>query len=351
MSDDSDITQSPEDLSKAHIQELIEKGKAEYRVFGLIDALGLEEAETAAIREALVAVVEVNITEDLRQGDSIHGTARSLLDSTGVDIAAMFQAWRRCVEAAMHDRKAMKALCADFGSVMDALPNEDVDKSLEFVVGMIQHHKRDALQMIRSPVAGLMQSLPSDKRRKWLDFLMPYLPVALPKPLQGLVRISAVLFGRADEGLVETFAENCPAQALEDNREVEPFLVKCAATLDSLPPDSHLPYVRLSIRVASQSFGSASAVAVGLRKKIGAIEECAAGHYLDCFARIVESASIRAVGFCLGPLHKLFTPTPVAGVDGLVDAICQVGERYGASAAQAFMEKRTDASRRSWPKP
>lgn len=351
MTNDLAPANPPDDLAKAHIQQLIQKGKGDYRVFDTIDALDLREAEATAMQDAVVAIVEANITEDLRQGESICAGARRLLDSEGLDIPAMFQAWRRCVEAAKHDRKAMKALCADFSSVAAALPHEGTDEVLDLVVGMIQHHKWDALAMIQTPLAGLVHSLPPDKRRKWLDFLMPYVPVAYPKPLQGLIRISAVLFDQGDEGLVKTFADMCPAQALEDNREVEPFLAKCGATLETLPAALHLPYVRLSIRAASQSFGSASAVAVGLRKKLGAIDESAQADYLDCFARTVEHGSIRTVGFCLGALHKLFTPTPAAGVNELVDTICRVGERYGPSAAQAFIEKRTEASRRAWPKP
>jgi len=335
------------EVAKAHIQELIGKGRTEYRVFELIDALEADETGIRAIREAAIEIVEICATSDLKAGKSICETARSLLSSEGLDHPAMFDAWRRCLAASQHDRKAMKPLCSDFMEVVQAFSAEVLLDSLDFVVELIEHHKRDALAMIRSSLGERIRTLKAEARKQCFDFLMEYLPVTYPKPLEGLVHICALLFESGEQELVDTLGRVCTPESVEKDRAVEPFLEKCGTTLRALEPDLRLPYLRLSIRIAGQSLGSASSVATALPKRLTAIDAEAQLQYLCAFERIVQHSSIRAVAFCLRSLDKLFSPRPAASALTLVDLICAVGEAYGPTAASDFIEKKTQASKQA----
>ena len=336
------------EVSKAHVQELIARGRTEYRVFEPIDALDPDEAGTRTIREAMIEIVEINAASDLKAGEPICQTAGALLGSEGFNVPAMFDAWRRCLAASQHDRKAMKPLCSDFMAVVHAFSAEVLLESLDFVVELIEHHKRDALAMIESSLGQRVHLLAADVRKQCLDFLMKYVPVTYPKPLEGLVHISALLFENGEQDLVDALGGVCTPESVEKDRAVEPFLDKCGVTLQTLASDLRLPYLRLSIRIAGQSLGSASSVATGLPKRLAAMDQDAQVQYLCAFERIVQHASIRAVGFCLRSLDKLFSPRPAASTQALVDLICAVGEAYGPSAASDFIAKKTQASKQAW---
>lgn len=348
MTNQPNATSASAEVSKAHVQELVARGRSEYRVFELIDALDPDETGTRAIREATIEIVEINAASDLKAGVPICQTASTLLSSEGLDAPAMFDAWRRCLVASQHDRKAMKPLCSDFVAVMHALSSKVLLESIDFVVELIEHHKRDALAMIRSSLGERIHLLEADVRKQCLDFLMKYVPVTYPKPLEGLVHIIAHLIENGEQDLVDTLASICTPESVGKDRAVEPFLEKCGVTLRALASDLHLPYLRLSIRVAGQSLGSASSLATSLPKRLTAIDRDAQVQYLCAFERIVQHASIRAVSFCLRSLDKLFSPRPAASTLALVDLICAVGEAYGPSAASDFIAKKTPASKQAW---
>ena len=343
---DADPIASP---AYAHVRELIAAGKHGYRVFDVLDAAGLPPDAVGSIRRALVQVVEVDLVQELKQGEGILDTARALLAMEAADRPGLFAAWARVLVAAQHNRKAMKELCSDFTALVACLSPAALLATEDFVAALIEHQKRDGLDMILEGLGATIQSMSESQREEWFAFLEPYVPLVYPKPLAGLARISGALVCHGENALLEVLGGICDLDTVENDREVEPFLLRCSGSLAQVADELGLPYLRLCLQIAKQSCGSAGSVAKQMPKRLDLLPEPARLRYLEAFARVVEHASIRTVSFCLKALHGMFAQESVSGLDEFVDAVCEVGRDYGASAADAFVQRKTAASRAAWP--
>ncbi len=342
MPNDSATPSPVPDVSQAHVRELIERGKTDYRVFHLIDT---QDDVAPELREAVVAIVELNVREELKQGEAIRNTAQQLLPRDGG--TRLFKLWRTLLEKAAPDRKAMKEVCADFVEVVDAVGLDVLEASIEFVGKVLSVHGRFGLEILRGHLGEALRTLPGESRAVYIEWLNPYVESAYDRPFGGLARIVGVLVANGESDLLAQLKGALPTKAFEEEVPPDKFAVKCGEGLDRVPRALQPTYARLVSLIAVESCGSAAGVGARLPKKLEMLAPERRADYLDCFTRLVQSAGVRTAGFCLKKLHAFMVDGRSAAA--YVDQVCAVGQRYGASAAAAFVEQRTAASRHAWP--
>ncbi len=335
-----------DDAADQHVQELLARGRRDYLAFELIDQAPDDAENLERIRESLVAVVETSVREELKQGEAIRGAAAELLRRPRA--SDLFAAWRSCLEAAAPDRKAMKRLCAEFPALVDALGQDALFGESDFIRETLKHYGRRGLDMLRGGLGEGLRSLPEDRRKALIEWLTPYAGSAYDKPFAGLAVVAAVLIQDGGDELLKRLSEAVPPEAFEEQVPPDKFAIRCGEGLERVPRALQPRFARLAALAAIQSCGSAAAIGAKLPPRLERLSPDARAEYLDAFIRLVDEVGIRTVGFCLNKLHDLYAGRASAA-GAYVEQVCLVARRYGPSAAAAFLEQRTAASRRAWP--
>lgn len=348
MNDNQADRPSISETAKRHISDLIERGKFEYRIFEVVDTLDANVFDIENIRRSIFEIIEINERERLRQSHEIHSTGQGILKLKHPCTAAVFQTWVKCLYAAEPDRKTMRAVFANFISLVRTLSMELDKRFLKLIPEFVKQHKGTAFQIVPIAFDNLCKLDSTEQGLQYLDFLEKYLSTVSEKGLKGLLSLGLALFRLADTRVLEEFEKKCSPKVLKDDEHAEQFIVKCGAAIHRIPKEIQNKYLALCMTATPQSFGSALFIASDLPKKLEQLEGNVKDHYIDSFTQIVSKVGICAVGFCSGRLHKLFSTCPLGEVQKLVKVVCEIASKYGSVAAFDFIEKEEPPSKRSW---
>lgn len=332
----------PAEVIWLHMDELIQKGMSEYRVFDMLAGLTVPAADIDGIRRILIELVELNIAEQLNLGEEIGAAARKLLQRSFQPGKLLFQTWWDCLEAVKPERKLLKQLVTDFDGILDQVKPFSREY-IEFLPLLYKSFGSQAEQVMRSLSAILTNEVPSEQISDFLAFLELYIGFSPYELFSAILQVGAVM-AAADASIQAEFKEICNPDVLQENREAQRFVLALGSNLEKFPGANRHRLLRLGLLVALSSLSSASFVQSKIEVSMGKLPAESKAAYLDALFDIISHAGIGLVGFCLGDLADLFAAHPQKTRD-YAQVITAIAARYGPQAASCFVGKKTAAAK------
>ena len=121
---------------------------------------------------------------------------------------------------------------------------------------------------------------------------------------------------------------------MEESKDAERLVPALALVPDALPA---------VVTIAERNVSSAYGACKGLPAALKGVE--ARAEYLEDFRTLAGTVGISSVGFALDTLPGLYRKSGLEGGRRLVQLAAECARQYGQSAGQAFLERKTAASR------
>lgn len=217
--------------------------------------------------------------------------------------------WLRMALEQTDDRQCRRALLDNLGNWLNQV---DPPSRRVFLEGLPQLAPA-AADLARSGMNEVIAAVNRDPR------LMPCI-YAFAKTTREIVHSAARLAVCAAVSDMQRLVVLFPLSRVEEDREAERLLGRLGGVPQALP---------LLLAIAERNVSSACGTARKLRGKLLNQE------YLALFEQIVVATGTGSIRWCLGKLPELVSSNQ-AGL--LVPAAVEIARRYGAVAAQAFLE-------------
>lgn len=149
-----------------------------------------------------------------------------------------------------------------------------------------------------------------------------------------IVRAMAALTVDAPLEWLQRLVAAVPLSKMEDSKDAERLVPALVPVREALPA-----LVTLAEHSVSSAYGTAKALPASLKKVQNRQD------YLDDFALLADSVGLSSCGFVLDTLPSLYRSAGVAQARRLVALAAECAREYGASAGQAFLERKTQAAR------
>ncbi|MCC6537149.1 MAG: hypothetical protein IT162_06340 [Bryobacterales bacterium] len=149
-----------------------------------------------------------------------------------------------------------------------------------------------------------------------------------------IVRAIAALAVDAPVEWLQRLVAAVPLAKMEDSKDAERLAPALVPVREALPA-----LVTLAEHSPSAAYGTAKALPAALKK----VENRAV--YLEDFALLAGSVGLSASGFVLDTLPGLYRSAGVENTRRWVALAAECARTYGAAAGQAFLERKTPASR------
>jgi hypothetical protein len=394
-----------ERICKQHRQELQARGLRAYQLCEVIEGAGLIPETLAAIRGEAAALAETVISEALRMDPAVVHTAETLVRLP--DALTIFTAWTGAVEAARPWRPAMQLVLSHFGSWYERLPVPHARAAFlaalphlgacftgraplpwwersPFIAPVVAGTRRTcarlAARLRGSPSArraaagsktgagrgaiGQVQSdieeilaaaatLPSaDDCRRLMELLSSYGDTT-GDMVMGACRLGrAALAWKAPDNL-DKLAAIVDPQAWrgmgEGDRNLASELLRCwgelGVTCEPSGEEAWKLAMRLMLLLAEENPSSAQWAAQALPRGLRRLPGGMTVAYLRCCNQLASTIGPRATGFSVRLLPRLLAQHGIAPTTTFVDAAADVGQAYGPTAGQWFLERKTAAAK------
>ena len=233
---------------------------------------------------------------------------------------------RAAAEAAHPDRKCLSLLASRFGAWLSQVKPESQQAFLEGVASMGPAIADLGDQGMSSVILAV------NRDHRLMACIGSYALTTRP-----IVLAMAKLAVDAPVELLQRLVAAVPVASMEDNKDAE-RLVPAAAQV----PEALAAIVALAERNPSSAYGACQGLPAAL-KKLTAGE--ARSRFLDDFRLLAETVGISSVGFTLNSLPGLYGKSGVEPTRQFVSLAAECARQYGQSAGQAFLERKTKASR------
>lgn len=340
---------APRDLAGRHIDQLIEQGFEVYKIFHLL------ENEPASgdfehIKDIFTKIAEIDVFEELKQGDAIFKTCKSLLGKDKEIRLHLFNAWLNCVEETRNNRKLVKSLLPGFAETMDDLgvtkgdPGVKRIKYLEFLPVLFKFYSRHALKLMPGVLDTLNKKIPGEYLERFLGFLEAFAPNVSHKIFDQVTGVAAFIVTNGLE-FEEKFEEKFSWDEADESLDANKFFKSLHSALDTFPVKHRAVFVKLVVLIAAESFSSAHFVTTKLEKKWEGVGEKNKREYLDYFTRLMENPGIAMIDFCLNDLPGYYASKDIKKVREYMDTMLAISAQYGPSAGFYFSRGKTDAGK------
>ncbi len=149
-----------------------------------------------------------------------------------------------------------------------------------------------------------------------------------------IVRAMATLAVDAPIEWLQRLVAAVPLSKMEESKDAERLVPALVPVREALPA-----LVTLAERSISSAYGTAKALPASLKKVENRQE------YLDDFALLAGTVGLSSCGFVLEALPGLYRSAGASPTRRWVALAAECARAYGASAGQAFLERKTQAAR------
>lgn len=230
---------------------------------------------------------------------------------------------RAAAEAAHPDRKCLGLLAARFGAWLAQVKPESRPAFLEGLASL-----GPALADLGDEGMGdVVAAVNRDPRLMACiacyslttkEIVLAIAKLAVSAPVEWLQRLAAAV----------------PVSKMEESKDAEKLLPALAKV-----PEALAVIVTLAERNVSSAYGGCKALPAALKKLDAARDE-----YLDDLRLLSETVGISSLGFALDTLPGLYRGAGLGRAREFVALAAECARRYGQSAGQAFLERKTAAS-------
>ncbi len=233
---------------------------------------------------------------------------------------------RAASEAAHPDRKCLSLLAARFGAWLGQVKPGSQRAFLEGIASM-----GPAISDLGEQGMGdVIQAV--NREPRLMACIGSYAFTTKP-----IVLAMAKLAVDARVELLQRLVAAVPVASMEDSRDAERLIPALARV-----PEALGAIVALAERNPSSAYGACQGLPAALKKLTAG--EARAG-FLDDFCRLAETVGISSVGFALNTLPGLYGKLGLEPTRQFVSLAADCTRQYGQSAGQAFLERKTQASR------
>lgn len=332
------------DLPKAHIEDLTQAGIDFYRVFDLLDGIKEEDGEKD-IRRAVIGVVEIVRSQDLRVMPGLLRNIKALVARDVSERPRLFEVWVSSVEAASPNRKLLMETITNYHSWVADIPRAVSDQFLELVLATVKKQYRSpgtALAGVRE----FLKATSTPEQSAW------YLDPA-KKNLAGLTQQNLELLAAAgkialaDPAVLSDLDKLCLADAMAGHKKCKAFIAALGAAVEELPSELRCPYVRLCLQVGDQSLAMGTQIAAHAYKSMEKIEQVDREIYLRMVERIAGAAGGRLLKFLLSGLPSLVATANREALNRFLDGVYEISEKGDARDTELEPESPVDLARKN----
>lgn len=331
-----------------HRNELASSGFHVYELFSLLDESELDPESRTALRGEMAQLADLIAFQEIRvRADALKDCAGRLLTVPAPVFRKAFQSWRLTVEGADTSRRAMLTIAHRFGSwVADLKPLAletclDVLPTIAPVIGSL---KEAGVQEILQAFDGTESA---QGREAMLGTLSAYGATTAPIVL-GACRLAAAAVQWDHIAELKRLVESVPVSAMEESVDSEKLIPAVAELCNACAAISSSAWTRgfdLALLLAQGNHSAAGSTARKLAKRIARLYGETAQAYLEGFGALVRALGPRAAGFSLNRLPAYYSKYGTDRIREFIQAATDVAETCGITAAQWFLEGKTQIAR------
>ncbi|MBK5292650.1 MAG: hypothetical protein JJE04_13350, partial [Acidobacteriia bacterium] len=147
--------------------------------------------------------------------------------------------------------------------------------------------------------------------------------------------------------LLQALTTAFPAIKMEEGRDAEHLLK--ALHLLTQATQAFPEALQLGIALIERDISAARATCKEAAATLGKLASNLHAPYLEDFRLLLEAIGIRVNGHCLRTLPGLYRKHSIDAVRRFVALACEAAQSYGVLAGEAFLDRKTDAARRTLP--
>lgn len=332
------------DLPKAHIEGLTKAGIDVYRAFDLLGGIREENGEKN-IRRAVIGVVEIVRSQDLRVMPGLLTNIQALVARDASERPRFFEVWTRAVESASPNRKLLVETITNFHSWIADIPRSVSDQFLELVLSTVKKQYRSpgtALAGVRE----FLKAASTPAQSAWhLDPAKKNLAGLTQQNLELLAAAGKIAL--ADPAVLNDLDKLCLADAMAGHKKCKAFIIALGAAVEELPSELRRPYVRLCLQVGDQSLSMGTQIAAHAHKSMEKIEQVDREIYLRMVERIAGAAGGRLLRFLLSRLPSLVATANREALSRFLDGVCEISEKGDAQDTESEPESPVNLARKN----
>ena len=233
---------------------------------------------------------------------------------------------RAAAESAHPDRKCLSLLAARFGAWLGQVKPESQRAFLEGIASM----GPAVADLGEQGMGDVIRAVNRDPRL--MACVGSYAFTTKP-----IVLAIAKLAVEAPVELLQRLVAAVPVGSMEDSKDAERLVPALAQV-----PEALAAIVALAERNPSSAYGACQGLPTALKKLTAG--EARTG-FLDDFRLLAETVGISSVGFTLNVLPGLYVKSGFEPTRQFVSLAAECARLYGQRAGQAFLDRKTKASR------
>jgi len=331
-----------------HRNELAGSGFHVYELFSVLDEFELDPESRTALRAEMAQLADLIAFQEIRvRADALKDCAGRLLALPAPVSRKAFRSWRLTVEGADTSRPAMLMISHRFSSWIENLKPLALETCLDVLpaIATVIGDLKEA--GVREILQAIDETESEQGRKVMLETLSAYRATTAPIVL-GACRLAAaaVQWGRA-AGL-KRLVEAVPVSAMEESVHSEKLIPAVAELCDACAAIGSATWTHgfdLALLLAQGNHSAAGSTARKLARRIGRLYGETAQAYLEGLSALVQALGPRAAGFSLNRLPAYYSKYGADRTREFVEAATAVAETCGITAAQWFLEGKTQTAR------
>ncbi len=326
-----------QEKARAHIQQLIDSGHEEYRLFDALDAADIPAEERLAARRSLARVLGQNHTRGLDQGKAVRAAGETLLAAHKDHLAWAMDQWERCLLAAAPDKAAMARMCRDFPSLLCPSCALCPEAFSELLRVLVTNHRARAFDIV--PALHRFLARRTSDTEEAVRFFTIYADIFEIRNLDLFLPLFEELFSGNPPESRREFLAVFSYDTLVNTKDAEKAILGMAKTYGQMPGEVRAAFVTLALTVARQSLSSAAHVCGGARldKTVAGMKTEWRAVWLSRFKEIVAFAGTVKVGHCLGDMARRYASDPDKA-DACYAVAEELAREFGSRAADTWLD-------------